>query len=131
MKPKQIILCVDDERIVLKVLKNELKNFFGTRFHYETAESGEEALELIDELINDGNTIILILSDWLMPGVMGDEFLLMVNKKYPQIKSIMISGHADQKAVESAKLNCNLTAFLNKPWKKEELLSVIQKCIEV
>lgn len=130
MNPKQVILCVDDERIILRVLKNELMNSFGTRFLYETAESGEEALEIIDELTVEGMCIILILSDWLMPGIMGDELLTKVNSKYPQIKSIMISGQADQKAIEDARLNCNLTAFISKPWKKDDLLSAIRKCID-
>ncbi len=131
MDSKQAIICVDDERIILKVLKNELIKTFGTRFHYEAAESGEEALEIIDELVVEGMCIILILSDWLMPGIMGDELLMRVNAKYPRIKSIMISGQADQKAIETAKINCNLTAFVSKPWKKEDLLSAIRKCVDV
>lgn len=38
MNPKKAIICVDDERIILRVLKNELVNSFGTRFLYEAAD---------------------------------------------------------------------------------------------
>lgn len=77
------ILCVDDEPIILIALKQELKKQFGNEFQYETAINANEALEVVDELAQNGINVILILSDWRMPGIKGDEFLIHIHLKYP------------------------------------------------
>ena len=43
---KEIIICVDDEQIVLNSLNTQLRKKFGSRYGYEFAESAEEALRL-------------------------------------------------------------------------------------
>ena len=48
MNNKPVIICVDDEPIILESLKIELKKALGEEHLLETAEGGEEALELID-----------------------------------------------------------------------------------
>ena len=47
-----IILCVDDEEIVLKSLKRELNEGLGVEYIIETAEGGEEALEVFENVLN-------------------------------------------------------------------------------
>ena len=66
------ILCVDDEIVILDSLKEQLKRYFGDRYIYEIAESAEEAWEVIEELHEDEIKILIIVSDWLMPGIKGD-----------------------------------------------------------
>jgi DNA-binding NtrC family response regulator len=122
------ILCVDDEPIILISLKQELKKKLGNRFSYETAMNADEALEIIDELVSNGINLILILSDWLMPGIKGDEFLIIVHKKYPGIKSILITGHADEKAVARVKKEAGTYTVLSKPWDPNELLEAVKVC---
>ena len=63
-----VLLCVDDEIIVLTALKDQLRRAFGSSFVIEIAESAEEALDLLDELSEQGHTLLVIVSDWLMPG---------------------------------------------------------------
>jgi len=48
---KGVLLCVDDEIIVLTALKDQLRRAFGSDFLIDVAESAEEALELLDELL--------------------------------------------------------------------------------
>jgi YesN/AraC family two-component response regulator len=48
-----IILCVDDEEIVLRSLKRELYDTLGEEYVIETAEDGEDALEVFKELLKD------------------------------------------------------------------------------
>ncbi len=122
------ILCVDDEPIILISLKQELKKKLGNRFSYETAMNADEALEIIDELVGNGVNLILILSDWLMPGIKGDEFLIIVHKRHPGIQSILITGHADEKAVERVKKEAGTYTVLSKPWDPIELLEAVQVC---
>jgi response regulator RpfG family c-di-GMP phosphodiesterase len=51
---KPVILCVDDEHIILKSLKTELRRTLGGEYKIEIANSGEDALELIEELLENG-----------------------------------------------------------------------------
>ena len=53
MKP--IIVCVDDEKFILDSLKTQLKSAFGDLYSYEIAESAGDALELIEELSDEGH----------------------------------------------------------------------------
>ena len=119
------IICVDDEVVILDSLKEQLKRKFGDRFIYEVAESAEEAWEVIEELQEDDIKLIAIVSYWLMPGIKGDEFLIQIYQKFPQLVTVMLTGQADETAIERAKKEANLHACLYKPWTEEELTQII------
>lgn len=123
---KPVILCVDDEKIVLESLKTQLKSAFGDTYLYEVAEDAEDALEVIDELHADELQILIIVSDWLMPGMKGDEFLIQVHQKFPQIIKVMLTGQADELAIQRTKDRANLYRCLSKPWSEAELLEIIK-----
>ncbi len=123
------ILCVDDEVIILDSLREQLKRQFGNRFTYEMAQSAEEAWEVIEDLQAEEINVIVIVSDWLMPGTKGDEFLINIHQRFPKLKTIMLTGQADETAIERAKQKANLHACLHKPWKEEELTKVITAAI--
>jgi CheY-like chemotaxis protein len=124
-----VILCVDDEKIILDSIKAQLKRHFGNRFVYEIAGSADEALEIIEELVQDGKIIFLIISDWLMPGIKGDEFLEQVHQKYPKIIKILLTGQASGEAIEKAYQLANLHRCLHKPWSDAELLEAIESAL--
>jgi CheY-like chemotaxis protein len=124
---KGVLLCVDDEIIVLTALKDQLRRAFGNDFHIDVAESAEEALELLDELSEQGHRLLVIVSDWLMPGMKGDDFLVEAHKRFPTVVKIMLSGQAEQAAVDRAKREAGLHEFLAKPWKAAELVEAINQ----
>jgi CheY-like chemotaxis protein len=124
------ILCVDDEIVILESLKEQLKRRFGQQYLYEVASSAEEAWEVLEDLNTEGVNIILIVSDWLMPGAKGDEFLINVHQKFPNIVAVMLTGQADEAAIERAKQAANLHACLRKPWAEEELAQIITSALE-
>jgi CheY-like chemotaxis protein len=109
------ILCVDDEVVILDSLKEQLKRKFGDRFIYEVAESASEAWEVIEELQQDEIQVIAIVSDWLMPGIKGDEFLIQIHQRFPKLITVMLTGQADEEAIERAREHANLHACLHKP----------------
>jgi CheY-like chemotaxis protein len=123
------ILCVDDEPIILKSLAIDLQKAFKDKYLYEFAESSAEALEIIDDLKSDEIETLLIVSDWLMPGMKGDQFLIEVHQKYPKIIKIMLTGQADEAAVARAKQDANLYQCLRKPWKTQELIEIIRSAL--
>lgn len=122
-----VLLCVDDEIIVLTALKDQLRRAFGNSFVIDVAESAEEALELLDELASQGHTLLVIVSDWLMPGMKGDEFLVHAHQRFPSVVKIMLSGQAEPAAVERARRDAGLHDFLAKPWNAAELVDSINK----
>jgi DNA-binding NtrC family response regulator len=124
---KQAILCVDDEVIILLSLIQELKVAFGTRFLYEQATNAQEALNVVDELSQEGVEVIFIISDWLMPGMKGDEFLEIVHQRFPGIKQIMITGQADGQAIERVRTNEAVLGVFGKPWNSRQLIDTIAK----
>lgn len=128
--PKQVILCVDDEKIILSSLKTQMREKLGQGFIYETAENADEAMALMDDLAKENMGILVIVSDWLMPGIKGDEFLVLIHQKYPNTVKIMLTGQASQDAIENAQKNANLYACLTKPWNSDELISTIRSGLE-
>jgi FixJ family two-component response regulator len=127
---KPLILCVDDEKLVLDSLLSQLNNAFQGRFLIETADHAEDAWEVMNELVEDeGHELVVLISDWLMPFEKGDTFLINVANKYPKAKLIMLSGHADDLAVERAERYANLHEFIRKPWEKDHLLGSINAAI--
>ncbi|MCG9875562.1 MAG: response regulator [Leptospiraceae bacterium] len=122
---KAAILCVDDEKMVLNSLKSQLKNRFQSEYRLEFAESADEALEVIDDFDLSGVNVLIIVSDWLMPGIKGDEFLIQVHKKFPKITKVLLTGQAEKSAIERAEKEANLFKCLNKPWDEQELIDTI------
>jgi CheY-like chemotaxis protein len=122
---KGVLLCVDDEVIVLTALKDQLRRAFGSDFVIDVAESAEEALELLEELSGQGHKVLVIVSDWLMPGMKGDEFLIQAHQRFPTVVKIMLSGQAEQSAVDRARREAGLHEFLAKPWNAAELVDSI------
>lgn len=125
------ILCVDDEIVILEVLQEQISRHFGEQFLYEAAESAEEALEIIEELSDGGVKIVVIVSDWLMPGMRGDEFLVQVHQQFADITKILLTGQADGEAIERAKREANLYSCIHKPWRQEELLETITTALNI
>ena len=122
---KPVIVCVDDEADILNTLKMQLKNEFKDNYFYELAESGDEALEVI-EAFQEEDQVIVVVSDWLMPGIKGDELLMIIHQKHPKIVKVMLTGQADTAAIQRAVKDADLYCCLYKPWKGEDLIKTIK-----
>lgn len=125
MAAQKAILCVDDEKIILDSIKDQLKHFLSKDIILEFAESPSEAIEIIEDLEAEGIEVMLVVSDWLMPGMKGDEFLIKVHESKPNMVKMMLTGQADSEAIERVKSQANLFRLLTKPWKEEELINAI------
>ncbi|MGB0560880.1 MAG: response regulator [Spirulinaceae cyanobacterium] len=124
------ILCVDDEVSILKSLEIELRETFADRYLYEFAESGLEALEILAELCSEGIRTLIVVSDWLMPGMKGDDLLIQIHHDYPEIVTVMLTGQADEAAVQRACEQAGLYSCLHKPWQADELTQIIHAALE-
>lgn len=118
---EKAILCIDDEKIILTSLKSQLKKLFGDDYLYETAENAFDALDILDELIAEQIKVLVVVSDWLMPEMKGDELLMHVHNKFPGITKILLTGQADQDSINKLYSSVNLHKCIQKPWDEEEL----------
>ena len=116
------ILFVDDERQIRKAIK---RLFINTNYELLLAESGQEALEILET-----EEVDMIISDMLMPGMTGDKLLEKVMKSHPSIIRVALSGYTDKGVVLSV-LDKNLAkVYLFKPWDNNELLNTIEGLFE-
>lgn len=123
---EKAILCIDDEKIILDSIKSQLRGELGDEYNVEIAENAEEGLEVIQEMVEDGVSVLIIVSDWLMPGMKGDEFLINVHKMYPEIVKVMLTGQVEEEAVDRAYKHANLYKVIRKPWDRDDLISTIK-----
>lgn len=124
-----VIICVDDERVVLNGLQSQLSREFGSQFTIELAESGDEALELAKELIKNGKNIPIIISDELMPGIKGHELLIQIHQISPATYKILLTGQSNLEAVAMAVNKANLYRYITKPWESQDLNMTITQGI--
>ena len=126
---KAYILVVDDEKTVLDSIKTELKGEMGDEFIIETAESAQEAFEVFNDLIQNNHYVPVVISDYIMPDMKGDEFLKQLHKLAPKTLKIMLTGQADVQAVSNAVNYANLYRFITKPWIKVDLAMTIREAV--
>lgn len=123
---RPVILCVDDERIILSSLKSQLMNNLGDTYQIELAESGEEALEILAELMESRVEVPLIIADQIMGGMYGDELLARVKTLLPKTHGIMLTGQATAESVGEAVNKASLFRYISKPWDEEDLVLTIK-----
>jgi two-component system, sensor histidine kinase and response regulator len=124
-----VVICVDDDTTVLESLKVELRRHLTGKCLIETADDGTAALHLLDELMQDEYDVAVVVADYIMPGLRGDELLHQVRVKSPQTVNIMLSGQADLDAVGRSIQYANLYRFISKPWHTDDLHLTIAEAI--
>jgi response regulator RpfG family c-di-GMP phosphodiesterase len=124
------LLLVDDDPLILDVLRIQLSRFLPDHITIERAASGDEALQLMRELSQEGITPVeIILSDYFMPGLTGTEFLLRAHVINPTSKKILLTGQADEATVNKILEETNLFHFMTKPWNNQDLQKLIESFI--
>jgi DNA-binding LytR/AlgR family response regulator len=126
---KPYIICVDDERFVLDILKKELQLKFGTDYWIEAAESGRDALQLFEELLSEKLEIPLIISDYIMPEIKGDELLKQICDISPETVAIFLTGQATLRGVTNAVNLAGVYRFIEKPWDRENLYAMVSDAL--
>ena len=124
-----VILCVDDEVTVLESITEQLRRNLKDSCEIETAESGEEALEIIEEFKEDSMEVALIISDQIMPRMKGDELLIDVHANHPKMKKVMLTGQANAQAVGNAVNEANLYRYISKPWDETDLILTVREAL--
>ncbi|MFB2980730.1 adenylate/guanylate cyclase domain-containing protein [Microseira sp. BLCC-F43] len=128
---KPVIICVDDEITVLDSLRRELSEALEDHFEIETAVGGIEALELVEDLIDEGCDIAIVIADYIMPDLKGDEVLKQIHQRSPKTIKIMLTGQATIEGVTNAINSAKLYRYIAKPWQAEELNITVKEGLKV
>ena len=116
------VLLVDDDEMLLAGLMRQLRN----KFRVETAISGEVAVKMVEE----NGPYAVVVSDYMMPGMNGIEFLSQVKLTNPDTIRMMLTGSADMTTAIKAVNEGSIYKFHPKPCPAETLSEAIQSGID-
>jgi response regulator RpfG family c-di-GMP phosphodiesterase len=116
------ILFIDDEPNVLKAIKRMLHG----DFEVATAQSGEEAIKMIDQK----QPFSVVVCDMRMPGLDGVTTLRRFAIESAESVRIMLSGNADQDTAVRAINEGQIFRYLTKPCDEGELRQTITAAIK-
>ena len=123
--PTLHLLLVDDEAAWRTVTAERLRE---RGFEVDEAESGEKALDLLDQFAFD-----IIITDLGLPGIDGVGVIEAAVGRYSGIASIMITGDADYASIKvavDATTRLGVSDFIEKPFQFERLLRSLQNVLE-
>ncbi len=124
---KYFALCVDDDQAVLNQLAAQLEEHFQYFCEFEYAESAEEGLSLYRELTGQGHRIWLVISDQVMPGMLGDTFLATIHEIDRQTIKVLLTGQAGLADTVKAINHAGLNYYIEKPWEKRDLVMILDR----
>jgi DNA-binding NtrC family response regulator len=114
------ILIVDDERLILELLVETL-NAVG----YEAygAYDGQEALERLKSEKFD-----LVIADVVMPVLNGISLLVQIQKEFPDLPVVIITGHAYEDVIKEVD-RAGAAAFLAKPFRISKVEQIVESTL--
>lgn len=114
------IMVVDDED---GICQNVAKILTKSNFNVTSATSAKEALDLMAE-----TPFELVISDIIMPGMNGLQFLKSLKEKWPATKAVMMTAYAStDTAVKAIRLGA--LDYLPKPFTPDELRSMVDQAL--
>ena len=120
--PKYRLLLVDDEVGIVRALGRVFRQ---ENYDIVTAGSGQEGLDRLAE-----GPVHLVISDFMMPGMNGAQFLRTVKQRSPDTIRIMLTGHANTDAVMGAINEGAVYKFILKPWNDDDLRVTVALALE-
>ncbi len=117
---KPVILTVDDDAEVLNAVGRDLRHHFGAEYRIMKADSGRQALETTQQLLQRGTAVALFLVDERMPNMTGTQFLIEAIKLYPDARRVLLTAYADTETAIIAINRIGLDHYLLKPWEPPE-----------
>ncbi len=117
---KQILL-VDDEPAILQTLRIILT---AEGYGVETAWSSKEAWDLMNLRASD-----LVVTDFNMPGMKGDELAVLIKDRWPEIPVVMLTASAEIMRASGRALP-GVDTLLGKPFDLKEFRDEIARLLE-
>ena len=119
-QPVYKIILVDDEPTVRDAIRMVLAHL---GHDVQTADSGLTALVLLET-----GRFNLVITDYFMPGMKGDELAALIKLRQPGLPIIMATAYASELKADG-KLGGNVDHLLNKPFSVTELRNAIARVL--
>lgn len=121
------IICVDDQSETLSAVSKDLEGFV-PHCEVEACESAAEALTLIDEIDAQGDFLAVVISDQVMPGMTGVDFLteLEQDRRFSDTRKILLTGQATHRDTVAAINKARIDHYIEKPWSPEQLEQAVK-----
>src|SRR6516225_11910701 len=119
-EPRPVIVTVDDDPSVSRAVARDLRRRYAQRHRIVRAESGADALDALRQMKLRGDEVAVILADYRMPAMNGNEFLEQAMDVYPFAKRVLLTAYADTNAAIDAINVVDLDYYLLKPWDPPE-----------
>jgi len=116
------VLFVDDEPRILDGFRRSLHGLY----HFDTATSGVEGLELIEAA---ADPYAVVVSDMMMPGMTGAQFLTRAHVASPDTVQLILSGEAELSSTIAVVNDGNLFRFLTKPCEPEAVTRALDAAL--
>ena len=126
--PPLEILMVDDDEVLLETASDTLKSL-GTK--PESADSGEKALEKIQQKKNQGKLYDLIIIDWKMPGISGIDLTARIRETEGKDVSIILVSAYDWSQIENNAREAGADGFISKPLFRSSLYKKICEVMKI
>lgn len=111
-----VVLCVDDDDAILRVLELELKDFFK---EVVLAGNGREGLEKLKS-----GRVDLVIVDHFMPVMTGLEMIKEIRATGSKVPVVLVTGYPDLEVLAEA-INAGVTQFISKPMELDSLAAAI------
>jgi signal transduction histidine kinase len=115
------ILYVDDDPTNLQAMQYLLED----RFTLITAATGEEALRILGE-----RDVAVLIADMRMPGMNGAEVCTRAREIKPDVVRMIVTAYSDLHAAVDAINSGQISRYISKPYKKQELLDILHNAID-
>ena len=115
------VLVIDDE----PEITDSVAEMLHRDYRVITANTAETGLNLLRD-----NPVALILTDQRMPDSTGTELLARALEIAPEATRILFTGYSDITAVIDAVNQGQVYRYITKPWKAEELRSVLSQGVD-
>ena len=124
---RPVMLTVDDDPGVSRAVQRDLRRRYGERFRVLRAESGGQALDLLQQVRLREDPVALMVVDQRMPEMSGVQLLEASLGLHPMAKRVLLTAYADTQAAIDAINRVGLDRYLMKPWDppEEQLYPVI------
>lgn len=121
-KKQEVILLVEDEPSVQLLQRRVLE---GAKYHVLTANHAAEALAVLE---STDQTVSLLLTDVVMPGMNGRELAEQVAIRWPQVKTLFMSGYTPDEVLREG-IRTEAVHFLQKPFSPSTLLAKVHEIL--
>lgn len=114
------ILVVDDSELARRLVTDVL-----TREGHAVADAAD-GTQALDRL--EAEPFDLVITDFMMPGMLGDELVRRMHQRWPELPVVVISSYTDSDLFRTVRA-LPVARILNKPFADADILGAVRELL--